>query len=831
MNTLVGRGLVGIGPMRTVSGLLACLGLAVGVQVSRTANARQFVGGEPIVLDAPASDLAVLDVNGDERDDFVIAHSTLSGVSVVAARSEGGFDEPVRVPTGLGPNTLLTAKFDDDAHDDLFVVNGSSSSVSVLFGDGAGGFEPSDEIRVDPQPFTAVVGDFDGNGTTDALVVGSRASSARRLVGDGQRGLSSDGSVALGAEIASLASVDLNGDGRSDLVASFVDRDDVAVLAASADGEFEAAGSVALDTPALDLSVADIDADGHPDLVTLEAERVSVFRGNGFSMAPAGDQASSPGESFMGPLTLRATDGELVVSFVVATDDLYVLRTATWRGAGRVETARELVFGATPPSVALWRDADRDGRVDLVLGAERARQIVFHPGREDGSVARRESVSLDIESIDIEVVDLDDDGDVDCVLRGSSELQFVATSGDVFVVEPVIPLPVIPGALIGFTMPYRSMAILDLEGDGTPDVSLVASNALSIGLREGRIVQVLTDGLRNAVTTFELIPTGSEPVEQAVGDFDGDGIDDLAFSDLIDPVVEVSLGAPKGQAGRGLILDVGDPQLDVLAVDVDGNELADLVTGMPGTLAVWWNDGDAQFREGPRIEAGNGREWTRLEPADFDADGTLDVAAGFDAGVSCFFSVEEGDLDVVDIDLAGPVRAFAPGDVDGDGFPDVVALHGSPARLSFARNADGRTFELVESYAVDSGARDLALTDVDGDGHIDCIVAEGTEVAIFRGTARAEEDGRLRRGDTDQSGDVNLTDAIRVLGFLFLGDDDLPCEDAADANDDGALNLTDPVAILSFLFLEGVAPSPPGPKLCGVDPTDDALAPCSGMCE
>jgi hypothetical protein len=78
------------------------------------------------------------------------------------------------------------------------------------------------------------------------------------------------------------------------------------------------------------------------------------------------------------------------------------------------------------------------------------------------------------------------------------------------------------------------------------------------------------------------------------------------------------------------------------------------------------------------------------------------------------------------------------------------------------------------------------------------------------------------RGDTDASGRLGITDAIRIFGYLFLGTPArLECLDAADADDNGAVQITDGIAILNLLFLGG--PPLPPPRSCGEDPTPDAL--------
>lgn len=79
------------------------------------------------------------------------------------------------------------------------------------------------------------------------------------------------------------------------------------------------------------------------------------------------------------------------------------------------------------------------------------------------------------------------------------------------------------------------------------------------------------------------------------------------------------------------------------------------------------------------------------------------------------------------------------------------------------------------------------------------------------------------RGDADANGTVEMADAVRIFGFLFLGTPRvLPCKDAADANDSGNVDLSDGVTILSYLFLGGPELPPPFPG-CGYDPTEDAL--------
>jgi hypothetical protein len=80
------------------------------------------------------------------------------------------------------------------------------------------------------------------------------------------------------------------------------------------------------------------------------------------------------------------------------------------------------------------------------------------------------------------------------------------------------------------------------------------------------------------------------------------------------------------------------------------------------------------------------------------------------------------------------------------------------------------------------------------------------------------------RGDANEDGYTDVSDAISIIGYL-LGYHDSSCADALDTNDDGKLDAADPVFLLNSLFL-GTGP-PSTPAFCWIDTTDDELS-CSG---
>jgi hypothetical protein len=59
------------------------------------------------------------------------------------------------------------------------------------------------------------------------------------------------------------------------------------------------------------------------------------------------------------------------------------------------------------------------------------------------------------------------------------------------------------------------------------------------------------------------------------------------------------------------------------------------------------------------------------------------------------------------------------------------------------------------------------------------------------------------RGDANFDYKVDVSDAITILGEVFLGAGSIYCRPAADFNRDGRVNISDPIAILQYLFRSG----------------------------
>ena len=95
------------------------------------------------------------------------------------------------------------------------------------------------------------------------------------------------------------------------------------------------------------------------------------------------------------------------------------------------------------------------------------------------------------------------------------------------------------------------------------------------------------------------------------------------------------------------------------------------------------------------------------------------------------------------------------------------------------------------------------------------LVVNGREIEPATEPGRALASAvRFLRGDSNADAEVNLTDAVFTLEWLFRSGRAPDCVDAADANGSREVDISDPVHTLNFLFNGGPAPPAPFPD-CG----------------
>ena len=278
--------------------------------------------------------------------------------------------------------------------------------------------------------------------------------------------------------------------------------------------------------------------------------------------------------------------------------------------------------------------------------------------------------------------------------------------------------PLFPHLLASVPPVPIAAALADFNRDGRLDAAVVGFDAIGILLGRG-------DGF------FDQAPRllANRPVSVVAGDFNSDGITDLATGrpDSGYSFIGVAIGRGDGsfEAVRSYQFFVRAVQL--LASDLNADGKLDLVAPDGVLLGV----GDGTFRPPIPIPAGSG-PWG-VVVADLNGDGRPDVAvANFDSSdVTVSTGLGDGTFSRMNSypAPAGP-RSVAAGDIDGDGNVDL-AVAGTQARelLVLRGHGDG-TFEPDRRYGVGANPLYVAVRDLDGDDAAEVMVANtGTSVS------------------------------------------------------------------------------------------------------
>jgi hypothetical protein len=300
-------------------------------------------------------------------------------------------------------------------------------------------------------------------------------------------------------------------------------------------------------------------------------------------------------------------------------------------------------------------------------------------------------------------------------------------------------------ALLASGLEPHGIVIRDFDGDGALDLAIANTESGFIAIHRGQ----KTAGVANG--TFgppEVVSTAGKPFQITCGDFNEDGILDLAaaINDL--PRVSVMLGQGAGGIGDGTF---GAPQTHPLAhlgvaieqgdFDNDGN--LDLVATeyLNGTIAFLRGGGNGSFAAPVHIAAGP--EPFDLEVLDYDGDERLDlaVANSSSGGVHVLRGLGGGSFGVATTLASGNSSSVEALDVDGDGVTDLLVSQTAGAsrmRLYLGAGAGGVGIgSWVEQppIAMSSDPYQVVATDLDGDAAPDLVVTHflANDVSVLLG--------------------------------------------------------------------------------------------------
>ena len=283
-------------------------------------------------------------------------------------------------------------------------------------------------------------------------------------------------------------------------------------------------------------------------------------------------------------------------------------------------------------------------------------------------------------------------------------------------------VPSYPGA--------RGIAAADFDRDGWVD--LAQANA-------GRNTVTILINQRGAARSFLPVydvPVGAGPFDLVAGDFNRDGIADLAVANADGHSVSVLRGQTAGGFSRNDVVVQPGPR-GIAASDINKDGRLDLlVTGWNNnTFQVLIGNGSGGFTAGALVGGLPARP-QGLAAADFNRDGHLDVVVASDSSAGLTLLTGNGGTIFAPraVPGAGSLNVLAAGDLNGDGWTDVAAAASGANRVAvYLGGTSGLTYS--RSYPTAVSPRGILLRDLTHDGMLDVAVANrsGHSVSVLVG--------------------------------------------------------------------------------------------------
>ena len=308
----------------------------------------------------------------------------------------------------------------------------------------------------------------------------------------------------------------------------------------------------------------------------------------------------------------------------------------------------------------------------------------------------------------------------------------------------------------------------DLNNDEARDLVVVTS---SDGDVENYISVLLNEGDSN-FAPFKSYRIGyhGRPSGVIAGDFDQNGWQDVAVSDVFDGVVAVFFNEGNGSFDEVVTFSVGDEPTSLIGADFNGDGLLDIATSnFTGNFASFlMNSGNRQFapkvdyqNSGPRAAVlGSG-----IAAADLDGDGDQDLAVADDAGDALQVIMNQGDGTFgkpTSYPAGDTPVGVAVGDLNADGKPDIALVNRHDTKVSLFMNQGQGLFGAEVALATVTDCYYIATADFNGDGLSDLALTDwrSTSLRVFinLGAGRFAEPMLLVKASTDQFKGITVGD-------------------------------------------------------------------------
>jgi len=368
-------------------------------------------------------------------------------------------------------------------------------------------------------------------------------------------------------------------------------------------------------------------------------------------------------------------------------------------------------------------------------------------------------------------------------LNGDGEVDIVTTDGQTYIFFNDGNRSVTtPGTSLGANSGGSAVTLLDWNGDSSPDIA--------VGGLAGYTAEIfVNDGSGGFSSAERLQGDGIGSVHDMIAvDLNNNGKSELVLTGSTGTLIMRSLsqgGFEQTTLSSGAGLDVA-----VTDVELDGDQDIVVVRLSDRAVDIHYNNGDGTSFTRTRRNYGS---VATVCTDDLNGDGAPDLLLGVDGDDlnaptnKVYYQQVDGSFSSGGSFGASPISALVTGDVDIDGWPDVVTVNEAGVHQLYL-GSGGSGFALVPEQIVSDGMRRGILADFNGDTSLDLIMV-GRDANVLEIHAN-NGNGRLGLGD-------RVAPALQLVGEALItlpaGEEFL--DPGATAEDDIDGNITDQIEV------------------------------------